>query len=454
MALCYTSRRKQLVVSGFLLACLSSLQSHAQSTAQSGPTVSGGLLGAAQQSAFRVAKGTASYEQRIGWAAGAWLNVPLGRFFSLEPQLQYSSAPSRQTEGQRPRAFLAEATVNWLSAPIGLKAHLGPLAIVVGGQIDYPIAVVDDPNLITKDDIPTIGFAATGAVELFPRSRVTLYGRYIYGLTNVDGRELTTPTAMLYNQTVQAGLKLRVFSGLPSKRLKRQVSAVVDTDGDTVPDAADKCPTVFGVERNAGCPIPDRDDDGVTDGFDKCLQVPGRVRNEGCPSTDADKDGISDDEDRCSAIAGTLEFAGCAPPDFDRDGVLDADDRCPGVAGVATMMGCPRIVAFSASAVTFASGRIALTPEGRRELEKVVEYLATYPNVSVRLEGHTDNRSSDLTNNPLSERRAMAARAYLLGRSVAETRVTTSGHGSARPTIGNGTAEGRAKNRRVEVVVR
>jgi outer membrane protein OmpA-like peptidoglycan-associated protein len=494
MASRYTSRPVQM---GLLLACLCSAESVAQSPEKTGPRVSGGLLGAAQQSAFRVTEGTATYEQSIGWAGGVWLAIPLGRFFSLEPQVQYSSLPSLQTAGQRPRAFLADATVTWLSAPIALKIHLGPLALVAGGQIDYPIAVVDDPNLITKDDVPTISYAATGGVELFPRSRVTLYGRYVYGLTNVDGRALTTPTPMLYQQTVLAGLKLRAFGGRRSrsgttdptpqdakgeasarvnakdaqketkakdtkdakgakgaKTPMLQVAPLADSDGDKVADAGDKCPTVFGVARNMGCPMPDTDDDGVTDTFDKCPQVAGRVKNEGCPSTDSDNDGITDEDDRCPTVVGTAAFAGCGPPDLDRDGIVDADDRCPGVSGVKEMMGCPRIAAFSASAVTFASARIKLTPEGRAELEKVVEYLTAYPNVAVRLEGHTDSRSSDLTNNPLSERRALAARAYLLSRGIAESRITTSGHGSTRPTTGNGTAEGRSKNRRVEVVVR
>ncbi len=507
-----------MVVTGLLLACLSGANMHAQSTARSGPRVAAGLLGAAQQSAFRVTEGTVSFEQQIGWAAGIWLTVPLGRFFSIEPQVQYSSMPSLQAPGTRSRAFLADATVTWLSAPLVLKVHLGPLAITAGGQVDYPIAVVDDPNLIARDHIPQVTYAATGGVELFPRSRVTLYGRYVYGFTNIDGRELATPSAKLYNQTVQAGLKLRLVggrrsrsratdttpaeaaepstgkeptgkestgkestgkeptgkestgkeptgkestgkepTGRDSKAAKSptpETPASIDIDGDKVADASDKCPTVFGVERNAGCPMPDVDDDGVTDEFDKCPQTPGRVQSEGCVFTDTDKDGVSDDDDRCPTVAGTSQFGGCTTPDADKDGVFDADDRCPAVAGVAEMRGCPRIGAFSASAVTFASGLIALTPEGRRELGKVFDYLVAYPNVSVRLEGHTDSMSGALINNPLSARRAMAARAYLLSRGVADARITTIGHGSARPAIGNGTAGGRAKNRRVEVIVR
>jgi outer membrane protein OmpA-like peptidoglycan-associated protein len=258
---------------------------------------------------------------------------------------------------------------------------------------------------------------------------------------------------MLYGRSVQAGLKLRVFG---ARRGLATVTPRVlpDADGDTVDDEADRCPLMTGPARNFGCPMPDSDNDGVTDDHDKCPQVAGRVRNEGCAPTDTDNDGVDDDQDRCPTVAGTAEFTGCPPPDIDRDGVVDDKDRCPTVPGISEMRGCPRITAFVANAVTFASGRITLMPEGRRELDKVVAYLISMPDIAVSLEGHTDNVGTDQINNPLSERRALAAKYYLLSKGIQESRISSSGYGSTRPTIGNGTADGRARNRRVEVVVR
>jgi outer membrane protein OmpA-like peptidoglycan-associated protein len=470
-------RLRFVVVVGVLLTGAPTLPLSAQTAGRPAPSVSVGVLGAAQQNTVRVVDGTATYQQRVGWAAGVWLNLPLGRFLSFEPQALYSSVPSRQTEGERPRAFLDDATVNWLSTPLLLKVHLGPLALVAGGQLDVAISVVDSPNVFTVNDVPSLAYAATGGIELFPRGRISAYGRYVYGLANLDRRSLASPPPSLYNQTIQAGLKLRLFGGQrtaqaqqpatttptpavarpaapPASRNREVVSPNADGDGDGVPDLIDECPKVYGVARNAGCPMPDRDDDGVTDAVDKCPQEKGLVRAEGCPSRDSDQDGVPDHEDKCPTVAGTAALFGCPQVDGDKDGIPDTEDRCPTVAGVAAMSGCPRIPTYSASAVTFQRARAELTPDAKRELDKVVEYLTAYPDVAVRLEGHTDNESSDLTNNPLSERRAMAARDYLVTRGITASRIMAVGHGSTRPTMGNGTPEGRARNRRVEVVIR
>ena len=67
--------------------------------------------------------------------------------------------------------------------------------------------------------------------------------------------------------------------------------------------------------------------------------------------------------------------------------------------------------------------------------------------------GHTDNTGSDAINNPLSVNRANAARDYLVGRGVAAQRIATDGRGSREPVADNSSAQGRAKNRRVEIYV-
>ena len=71
--------------------------------------------------------------------------------------------------------------------------------------------------------------------------------------------------------------------------------APVDTDNDGVIDANDKCPTVAGLAKYAGCPIPDTDKDGVNDEQDKCPTVAGLAKYAGCPIPDTDKDGINDE---------------------------------------------------------------------------------------------------------------------------------------------------------------
>ena len=75
------------------------------------------------------------------------------------------------------------------------------------------------------------------------------------------------------------------------------------------------------------------------------------------------------------------------------------------------------------------------------------------PITSVTIVGHTDSTGSDAINNPLSMDRANAARDYLVGRGVSAQRIATDGRGSREPVADNGTAQGRAKNRRVEIYV-
>ena len=73
---------------------------------------------------------------------------------------------------------------------------------------------------------------------------------------------------------------------------------------------------------------------------------------------------------------------------------------------------------------------------------------------TVRIIGHTDSQGSDAINNPLSKDRADAVRDYLVAQGVPATRISTAGRGEHQPIADNATAEGRAKNRRVEIFLR
>jgi outer membrane protein OmpA-like peptidoglycan-associated protein len=120
---------------------------------------------------------------------------------------------------------------------------------------------------------------------------------------------------------------------------------------------------------------------------------------------------------------------------------------------VAEQKGCPAIEKFDAHEVTFASGKAVLTAAGKKELDIVVNYLASNSKVNVKLDGYTDNSGTDKVNNPLSEKRAEAAKAYLVSKGVDAGRILTEGHGSSNPVADNNTKAGKAKNRRVEVTV-
>jgi OOP family OmpA-OmpF porin len=106
-----------------------------------------------------------------------------------------------------------------------------------------------------------------------------------------------------------------------------------------------------------------------------------------------------------------------------------------------------RIVAFEA-----ASAR--LTPQGRDTLDHVAPLLGDLPaGMRVEIIGHTDAQGRPADNLVLSSARAEAVRAYLVEQGVDGTRLATSGRGAAEPVATNGTAAGRALNRRIEVRV-
>ena len=224
-----------------------------------------------------------------------------------------------------------------------------------------------------------------------------------------------------------------------------------DRDGDGVLDSLDVCPDVAGLAALKGC--PDSDKDGISDNEDKCPQEAGLAKYKGCPVPDSDKDGINDENDKCPSVPGVARYEGCPVPDGDGDGVNDEEDKCPAVAGIRENFGCPKIT-FEPSKVMFQSGSAVLLAEGKTELDRVVAFLKEHTTVSVDVNGHTDNSGSDKINNPLSVKRAEAAKAYLIKKGVDASRLYAEGFGSSQPVESNDTPEGRAQNRRVEVKIK
>jgi outer membrane protein OmpA-like peptidoglycan-associated protein len=103
--------------------------------------------------------------------------------------------------------------------------------------------------------------------------------------------------------------------------------------------------------------------------------------------------------------------------------------------------------------VAFAPGRAALRPEARASLGKLVAFVNKDPNKPIRIEGHTDGRGNPNANQILSQKRADSVRDALIAAGVAANRMTSVGLGEDNPVADNETEEGRAKNRRVDVIV-
>lgn len=111
------------------------------------------------------------------------------------------------------------------------------------------------------------------------------------------------------------------------------------------------------------------------------------------------------------------------------------------------------VVITLSGSVLFASGKHELLPIAQSKLEEVVKALNEQGYKSILVEGHTDARGSDSANLILSERRAEAVRSFMVSRGIEASKISSQGIGEARPIASNDSADGRANNRRVELVV-
>lgn len=105
------------------------------------------------------------------------------------------------------------------------------------------------------------------------------------------------------------------------------------------------------------------------------------------------------------------------------------------------------------SDLSFDSGQYRIKPGLHAVLDRFASTLNQNPVTTVRIIGHTDNVGSDAANNLLAVNRADATRDYLVSRGVESKRISIDGRGEHEPIADNATADGRAKNRRVEIFV-
>jgi outer membrane protein OmpA-like peptidoglycan-associated protein len=103
--------------------------------------------------------------------------------------------------------------------------------------------------------------------------------------------------------------------------------------------------------------------------------------------------------------------------------------------------------------VTFDVGSATLKPQFRDTLDKIAASMKLYPDSLIDVYGHTDSTGSDAFNQNLSENRARTVADYLAMRGVSSSRIRSRGFGETMPVADNGTDEGRAKNRRVEIKI-
>jgi outer membrane protein OmpA-like peptidoglycan-associated protein len=208
----------------------------------------------------------------------------------------------------------------------------------------------------------------------------------------------------------------------------------VDSDGDTIPDCEDKCPNDPGFIEYNGCPVPpDMDGDLILDKVDRCPNIPGLTQFQGCPDTDGDV--IPDPDDKCPFEAGVPNT-----DDPSRHG-------CPPYTLVVVKKGIIEIK----EQVHFETGKSIIKPDSFELLHQVAQVMKNNPAFNVEVQGHTDSVGGKKYNQKLSESRANAVRDHLIRHEGIEPgRLTARGFGMDRPIASNGTAMGKAQNRRSE----
>ena len=103
--------------------------------------------------------------------------------------------------------------------------------------------------------------------------------------------------------------------------------------------------------------------------------------------------------------------------------------------------------------LNFDSATTNLTPESKPTVTDVISIMKCYPNMNVKLEGHTDSTGDPAANKKLSQDRADAVKALLVAGGIDTGRIDTAGWGQEKPIASNDTEDGKAKNRRTELTV-
>jgi outer membrane protein OmpA-like peptidoglycan-associated protein len=212
-----------------------------------------------------------------------------------------------------------------------------------------------------------------------------------------------------------------------------------DTDGDGLSDGDE-------VLKYKTDPLKaDTDGDGLSDG-DEVLKYktdPLKADTDGDGLNDGDEvnkyktDPLKADTDGGTVNDGTEVARGTNP--------LDPSDDVPKAPVLEVG------AAMYLEGITFATGKSVIEPSSEATLEKVLEAAKAHPEVEVEISGHTDNTGKRSSNLKLSQQRADAVKAWLVARGIDASRITTKGYGPDKPVADNKTAEGRAKNRRIEM---
>lgn len=350
---------------------------------------------------------------KSGFAGGLYYNVAFTKKFSMQAELMYSQMGSKLTQSLDNVDYKTTLELDYITIPILFKYTPSPkLGVFIGPEFYFTNAVNADientGNINQWDQINGTDVAGTIGAEYWITRNIGIYGRYIYGFTNiskqnpgVNATNGTFITSDIHNMGWQFGITI----GFKSK-------------AETPVTAA---PTPAPAPAPAPVPPP----------------PPAPVK-----SVDSDGDGVPDASDKCPNVSGLAKYQGCPIPDTDGDGINDEMDKCPKVAGIAANLGCPELTVY------FKRAEAGLTSEDMASLDSVVTFMNRNPSLNVIVEGYTSTLGEEAFNQTLSEKRANECVDYLVSKGIDKSRLTAVGFGERFPIGDNNTEEGRALSRR------
>ncbi len=231
---------------------------------------------------------------------------------------------------------------------------------------------------------------------------------------------------------------------------------IADTDGDGLKDGEEI------LTYKTDPLVADSDKDGLNDGNEVLKYKTDPLQ------TDSDGDGLSDGDEVLKYKTDPLKA------DTDGDALnddkevmtyktdplkLDTDGGTIG-DGVEVKRGTDPLdpkddvikidVPIVLEGITFATNKSDVTPESEKVLMGALKTLQIHSDILVEISGHTDNVGSNASNQKLSERRANAVKAWLVGKGIPSDRITAVGYGEESPRVSNDTEENRRLNRRIE----
>ena len=238
----------------------------------------------------------------------------------------------------------------------------------------------------------------------------------------------------------------------------------IDSDGDGVRDIKDLCPDIPGIKKFGGCPrdkaTMDREAQEAKMAAEKAAEEAEakrqmeaearRVEAEEARKKRAEEARIQAERDA------KIKAEADAKMKAEEEAKMKAEEAAKAAAARKAEMETKTRAVFSRAlrGIKFNSSQSTFKNESFTIMDEVVSTMAQFPEIDVRIAGHTDSQGPEEANQRLSETRARAVMDYLISKGVSPQRLSAVGFGEVAPIADNNTAAGRAENRRVEFSIK